>query len=180
MIVRFAGIGVATAAALGSLAVATDRLLAARGARDDLPIDTFVVVDAPPADVWAVLADMPGQPRWMTDLKAVELLDPPPIRAGSRARGIVRILGIPVADPVTITAFDAPNRFAIRHDGLFAGDGTIELRPGADGRSTIVRWRERLVPPLLPHLAGRVQRPILRRVFQADLHRLRRLVERPA
>lgn len=177
---RTASLGALAAATLGALAVAADRVLAGRDRDEVPPVDTFVVVDAPPARVWDVLADVPGQPRWMTDLKRVDLLDPPPVRAGSRARGLVRILGVPIADPVTITAFEPPAHFAIRHDGVFGGEGTIDLEPGADGRSTIVHWRERLVPPLLPNLAGRLERPLLRRVFQADLHRLRRLIEETA
>ncbi len=180
MIRRGATLGIATGSVLAGLAVAADRLLALGTSATIPAIETFVVVDAPPERVWDVLADVPGQPRWMTDLKRVELLDPPPVRAGTRARGLVRILGLPVPDPVTITAFEPPTRFAIRHDGAFGGDGTIELEPGADGRSTIVRWRERLVPPLLPQVTARLGRPLLRRVFQADLHRLRRLVEGPA
>ncbi|HET7028705.1 MAG TPA: SRPBCC family protein [Candidatus Limnocylindrales bacterium] len=167
--------------ALGVIAaVVADRLLGRRRATAALaPIETFAVVDAPIERVWRTLADVEGQPRWMTDLKSVRLLDDGPVGAGSRAEGTVRILGIPVRDPVTITEFDAPTRFAIRHDGAFGGEGVMTLEPGADGRSTIVRWRERLVPPVLPHLAAVLQRPILRAVFQADLHRLRRLLESP-
>ncbi len=158
------------------VAVVVDRLLAGQtpGGRS---VDTFVVVDAPIERVWAEVADVEGQPRWMTDLKSVRLLTPGPPGAGSRAEGTVRILGVLVRDPVTITEFEPPSRFAIRHDGAFRGEGTLTLEPGADGRSTILRWRERLVPPLLPHLGALIQRPILRAVFQADLHRLRRLIE---
>jgi hypothetical protein len=89
----------------------------------------------------------------------------------------VRILGISVTDPVEITELQRPGRFALRHEGLFTGDGVITLEEGADGTTTIVRWRETLVPPILPDLGARIQAPILTRVFQDDLHRLKRLVE---
>jgi hypothetical protein len=39
------------------------------------------------------------------------------------------------------------------------------------------RWQERLAPPVLPALGAVVQAPILRSIFQADLLRLKRLVE---
>jgi len=78
---------------------------------------------------------------------------------------------------VEVTAFEPPTRFAIRHEGLFTGGGLITLEPGADGTTTIVRWDETLVPPLLPELGALLQAPILRSIFQADLHRLKRLVE---
>ena len=52
----------------------------------------------------------------------------------------------------------------IRRSGTTAcsrASGVITLEAGADGTTTIVRWRETLVPPLLPELGARVQAPIL-------------------
>jgi carbon monoxide dehydrogenase subunit G len=178
-LVRLGAVGALAAIGAGA-AVAFDRLLARMRDGAIPPVETWVVVDSPPEAVWRELADVANQPRWMTDLKSVELLDPGPVGAGTRAVGLVRILGVPVSDPVTVTAFEPPRRFGIRHDGRFHGDGDITLEPGADGRSTLVRWRERLVPPVLPHLGSWLASPVLREVFQADLHRLRRLLEEPA
>jgi uncharacterized membrane protein len=167
---------------LGLLATAAawlvDRRLAERrvGALP-APIRSLVVVDAPIERTWAVLADVEGQPRWMHDLKSVRIDTPGPIGPGTRATGRVRILGITVEDPVEITEFEPPSRFAIAHEGLFTGSGLITLEPGADGTTTIVRWEEVLVPPVLPEVGALVMRPILGAVFQADLHRLARLVE---
>ena len=96
---------------------------------------------------------------------------------GTRGVATVRIFGIPVSDPVEVTELDRPSRYAIRHEGLFSGGGLITLEPGADGSTTIVRWEETLVAPVLPELAAVVTGPILRAIFQADLHRLKRLVE---
>lgn len=144
------------------------------------PIRTFVVVDAPIEATWSVLADVERQPEWMHDLKAVRLLTEGPARVGTRAIGTVRILGITVEDPVEIVEFEPPHRFAIRHEGLFTGGGILTLEPGADGTTTIVRWEELLLAPLLPHLAAVLQYPVFREVFQADLHRLAGLVEADA
>ena len=83
----------------------------------------------------------------------------------------------PVTDRVTITEWQPPRVFGIRHDGAFSGGGTITLEPGADGTTTIVRWSETLIAPVLPHLAAAVQYPVFAAVFQNDLHTLRRLVE---
>jgi hypothetical protein len=113
----------------------------------------------------------------MTDLKSVRIETDEPVAEGTVATGTVRMFGIRVEDPIVITAFEAPRRFAIRHDGLFKGAGEITLEPGADATTTIVRWEEQLVPPALPHLGAALMRPALVNVFQADLHRLRRLIE---
>ena len=163
---------------LVQLAVVLDRLLAhRRGSNPPQSLSMLEVVDAPIDATWAVMSDIPRQPEWMRDMKRVEIETPGTVGVGTRAEATVRILGIAVSDPVEVTAFDPPVRFAIRHDGLFTGDGIITLEPGADGTTTIVRWTETLIPPLLPDLAAIFQAPVLRAVFQADLRRLKRLVE---
>jgi uncharacterized protein YndB with AHSA1/START domain len=167
---------VVVAAGAALLAIGLDRWLAARSGAPE-PIRTFVVVDAPPERVWTELADIEGQPRWMREMKEVRLLTAPPVEVGTRGEATVRILGIGVTDPVTVTVFEPPKRFAIRHEGAFKGGGVITLEPGADGTSTIVRWDETLVPPLLPHLGAILQRPILERIFQDDMGRFRELLE---
>ena len=141
------------------------------------PFRSLAVIDAPIDRVWAELADIEGQPRWMHEMKSVRLLTPPPIGVGTRGEATVRILGIAVTDPVEVTEFEPPRRFAIRHEGTFTGFGTITVEPGADGTTTIVRWDETLVAPLLPHLWARLSSPIVGGIFQADLLRLRDLVE---
>jgi uncharacterized membrane protein len=167
------------AALVGAVAAwALDRVLGRRAeGAPPPPIRTSVVIRAPAEQVWAELADVEGQPRWMRDLKAVRIDGGGPVGAGTRAEGDVRILGLKVVDPITITAFEPPRRFAIRHDGAFSGEGDIRLNPGVDEGSTLVRWSETLVPPALQHLVGVLLAPIFQRVFQADLERLRDLVE---
>jgi len=144
------------------------------------PIESLVVIDAPIERVWAVLADIEGQPRWMADMKSVRLLTPPPVGVGTRGESTVRILGMSVTDPVTVTEFQPPTRFSVEHEGAFTGSGTFELEPGADGTTTVVRWVETLRAPVFPHLGARAGFPVLSAVFQADLERLRRLVESDA
>jgi uncharacterized protein YndB with AHSA1/START domain len=158
-----------------------DRWLAARASADSRPrpepVETLAVIDAPIERVWSVVADIPGQPRWMSDMKSVRMDTPGPVGIGSRAEARIRMLGVAVRDPVVVTAFEPPTRFAVRHEGGFAGNGIMTLEPGADGTTTIVRWSESLVPPILPWLGTELLRPVFRAVFQADLHQLTQLVE---
>jgi uncharacterized membrane protein len=141
------------------------------------PIESLVVIDAPIERVWAVITDIEGQPRWMADMQSVRLLTPLPVGVGTRGEATIRILGVAVDDPVTVTGFDAPTRYALEHEGVIRGSGEFRLEPGADGTTTIVRWVETLRAPLFPHLGARLAFPVLSSVFQADLERLRRLVE---
>jgi uncharacterized membrane protein len=161
-------------------AVVADRALASRrGPRPLAPLRMLEVVDAPIEATWAILSDIPLQPAWMTEMKTVRLLTPGPVSAGTRGEATVRILGISVTDEVTVTEFEPPVRFGVRHEGLVTGGGELRLEAGADGTTTIVRWAETLVAPFLPDLAAAVAGPILRAVFQADLRRLKALVEAP-
>src|SRR4051812_32295433 len=147
--------GIARLALLGGGAAwAADRLLAHRHGPTPPALDMLVVVDAPIDHTWDVLADIERQPEWMAEMKAVRMTTPPPVTAGSRGEAVVRILGIAVQDPVEVTEYEPPRRFAVRHEGTFTGHGVMELEAGADGTTTVVRWAETLVPPLLPHLAA--------------------------
>jgi uncharacterized protein YndB with AHSA1/START domain len=159
-------------------AMGADEFLRRRAAGGEPdPIRSLVVIDAPIERVWAVVADVEGQPRWMLDMKSIRLTTPGQIRVGTTGQATVRILGISTTDPVTITEFAPPSRFAIRHEGSFKGRGLITLESGVDGTTTIVRWEETLIGPVFPFLGAIVQRPILGAIFQADLVRLRELVE---
>jgi uncharacterized protein YndB with AHSA1/START domain len=163
---------------IGLKAWVVDRWLAARrGSRPVEPLHMLVIIDASPEETWDVLADIRLQPAWMHEMKEVRLDVPGPARVGTRGEATVRIFGIGVTDPVEVTEFEPPSRFAIRHEGLFSGGGVITLEPGAGGTTTIVRWDETLIPPLVPELGALMLAPILRSIFQADLRRLKTLVE---
>jgi len=161
-----------------SVGYAVDRLLGetAKGEAPE-PVHSMVVIDAPIERVWAELADIEGQPRWMHDMKSVRVLTDGPIGVGTIGEAYVRMFGIGVTDPVTITEFQPPTRFALTHDGTFKGGGVFELEAGADGTTTIVRWDETIIPPILPHLGAAIGQPVLAAIFQADLERLRDIVE---
>jgi uncharacterized membrane protein len=160
------------------ISYALDRILAEQSKRDTPePIESMVVIDAPIERVWAMLADIDRQPEWMTEMKSVRVITPGPIGVGTECEAHVRIFGITVTDPVTITAFDPPLHYAISHDGTFKGTGSIALESGADLTTTIVRWQEQLSPPVLPHLGALAMTPALGAIFQADLARFKELVE---
>jgi uncharacterized protein YndB with AHSA1/START domain len=141
------------------------------------PIRTVVTVDAPIERVWDRLADIERQPEWMHDLTSVVIRTPGPIRVGTRVDGRVRALGIEIADPIEVAAFEPPRHFAVSHVGLVAGTGDIRLASSADGRSTTVTWNETLIAPVLPHLAALVLRVVFGPIFRRDLTRLAEVVE---
>ena len=160
------------------ISYALDRVLKEQShGADPEPIESMIVIDAPIERVWTEIADIEGQPRWMHEMKAVRLTAPGALGVGTTGEADVRILGISVTDPVTITEFEPPHRFGMRHEGTFKGHGLMTLESGADATTTIVRWEEVLIPPVLAHLAALAMTPTLAGIFQADLARLKELVE---
>jgi hypothetical protein len=168
------------AGAAGLAAVAAEVALRQLPAEDrpfSGPVRPSVEIDAPIEDVWAVVADIPGQIRWMPEMKQVTLLTDGPVGKGSVGEATVRIFGISVTDQVTITTFQPPTAFGIEHDGLFGGGGRLDLRPGTDPATTVVSWEEALIPPLFPALGWLLGRPIIAALYKRDLFLLRDLVE---
>ena len=164
--------------------------------------ERHIRIHAPIDQVWEVLVDVPGQPRWMRDLRDIRFETPGPLAVGHVAIGTVHMFGLSQSDPIEVTALDAPERYAIAHLGGFRGWGEFRLVPVDQGRATHVRWREELratpeaVPLLplvirLPVVGGAVERlagvalrladplfaPVFTAVFRADLRRLKRLIE---
>src|SRR5215203_5380910 len=134
----------------GIVASLADRLLALRAAgAGPPPLEMLAVIDAPIERVWAELIDIEGQPRWMHDMKSVRMDEPGPVHVGATGTATVRMYGVAVDDPVTISEVEPPQRFSLAHEGIVAGGGTFELESGADGTTTIVRWEERLRFPVL-------------------------------
>jgi uncharacterized membrane protein len=160
-------------------AVTAERWLGSIIASGDGPDPTMkmvIAIDAPIETVWEAISDIERQPLWMLEMKSVRLLTPGPVGVGTRGEADVRIFLIGVVDPVEIDQYEPPVAFGIRHVGVFAGSGRIRLE-ALDARRTLVRWDERLVPPAFPNIGQLVQKPILGAIFQADLERLKEMVE---
>jgi uncharacterized protein YndB with AHSA1/START domain len=135
-----------------------------------------ILINAPLPRVWEYASDVKRQPEWMHEMKRVEMITPGPIKVGSRGRATVRIFGISTTDDVVITRLEPPHAFGIRHEGKFTGEGLLEFSAASE-QQTLIRWMEYLRPPIFPMLAGFLQRPILRRIFQSDLRHLKEILE---
>jgi hypothetical protein len=150
--------------------------LVARGEGPDPVMKMAITIDAPIDEVWDIMADIERQPLWMEEMKAVRLRSPGPVGVGTRGDADVRIFMVGIVDAVEVDVYDPPFRFGIRHVGTYSGNGRITLE-AIDATRTLVRWDERLVPPFFPHLGQLLQKPIMGAIFQADLERLREIVE---
>ena len=135
-----------------------------------------IEVDAPPAAVWAVLADPPSYEEWVVGNKAVGDHDPQWPAAGTEFRHKVGVGLLAVKDKtVSLEALSA-RRLVMNVRALPLGHGivTFDLTEAGDG--TLVRMEEcpagGPAKPLWPVLA-----PLVKLRNAETLRRLKRLAE---
>ncbi|HEV3475777.1 MAG TPA: SRPBCC family protein [Actinomycetota bacterium] len=139
-------------------------------------IVTRIDIRRPAEAVWPYLVDWEGLPRWMHDARDVRVTGTRE-GVGAEAMATIRIGGITTTDPIRVTRWDPPAILEIEHRGWVKGSGYMELSPTEDGCQLF--WREELRPPwgVLGRIGLVLYRPILKRTFQKDIERLKRLAE---
>ena len=103
-------------------------------------------IDAGPSEVWALLTDAPGFPRWNTTVTSID---------GTIALGARLQIKVPISPrtfKVKVTTFDAPNRL-VWADGqapMFRGVRTYVLEPRGGGtRFTMTETFAGLMLPMI-------------------------------
>ncbi len=144
------------------------------------PIRVATTVDIPrtPEVVWPYLVDWEVLPQWMKEMREVRILGSRREGVGMEAEATVRLGGITTRDRIRVTRWEPPAVLEMAHLGWVKGTGFMELSPADEGSHLF--WREELHPPwgILGRLGLGLYAPLMRRVFEGDLVRLRALVER--
>lgn len=139
-------------------------------------VEVRIWIDRPVEQVYAYVADLDRWPEWRTDVVGGELLTAGPMRVGSRARGLAKILGRTVPIDVEVTALEAgaalgyrPVQGPLRTNNLY----TFESR---DGGTLVVLTDDlglngifRVLLPLMP--------AFVRSVYRKNLARLKATLE---
>ena len=143
-------------------------------------IEASTHVEASPQQVWDVLVDWEGQPRWMRDARQVRVTSPH--RAGVDVVVVCATDiagGLVVDDPMLVTEWDEPNVLGVRHLGrIIRGVGAFELAETAHG-TALTWWEEVGVPlgALGEMVADFTVVPWVERVFRSSLAGLKRIAE---
>jgi uncharacterized protein YndB with AHSA1/START domain len=91
-------------------------------------------IAAPPAEVYAFLAEPANLPRWQAGIVAAERTSPPPTAVGSTARVMLELMGQQVGAEITVREADPPRRLALAASvsgmGIVA---TLDLAPHDNG-----------------------------------------------
>lgn len=135
------------------------------------PITASIEIPVPIGDVWDALADVSGHSKWMADAQSIEFIGDRRSGVGTRIRVLTRVGPLRSADLMEFDRWEPPHLMTVRHVGAVRGSGEFRLSPTNDG--TRLEWVESLRFPW--YFGGGVgyllARPILRRLFSANLRR---------
>jgi hypothetical protein len=111
----------------------------------------------------------------MADAEAIRFETDQTSGEGTRFECDTKVGPFRLTDHMTITEWTAGQAMGVRHTGLVTGEGRFTLR-AVDG-GTEFAWREELRVPWW--LGGALSTPVLRRLWQGNLRRLKAKVVGP-
>jgi uncharacterized protein YndB with AHSA1/START domain len=142
--------------------------------------DCSVVIHRSVEDVFRVLTDPTQSPRWSKNATKGELLTKGPPRVGSQRRAVVKgFPGLGTMESVfEVTEFDPLRAVALRQvSASWGGSGRTRYTFTPVDGATRVDWHWELEPGGLMGLFARPLMGMMRRMFQADLVNLKRMME---
>jgi hypothetical protein len=135
-----------------------------------------IEIAAEPTDVAGVMFDPHRDPEWMKAVTAVDVIDPG-IKPGARVRRTGQFMGHEVSWTTEVASFQFPHLLVLNvKDGPFVGSVRYEV--GRSGAGSIARIRTAGSPTAFGFLPSAMIEGPLRTALQADLARLKALIER--
>lgn len=137
-----------------------------------------IVIDVPPADVYALLLDAEAYPRWLVGAKDIRGTDPGWPRKGKRFHHRVGVGPVTVEDNTKLVEKRPNERVALEVRFRPGGVGIVqfELAAADDGRATKVTMTEDFTQGPAARIPGVLQRPLLLVRNALSLRRLRSLL----
>ncbi len=140
-------------------------------------VTTDVVVDRPVEEVAAYTSDPRNAPEWYANIRSVEVLDPGPLRVGSRARFVAGFLGRRLEYTYEVLELVPGERLAMSTaQGPFPMTTTYAFEPAGEGR-TLVTLRNHGEPSGFGWVAAPVLRSAMARANTKDLAALKARLE---
>ena len=135
-----------------------------------------ITVDAPPAAVWAVLADPPSYEEWVVGNKGIRGHDAGWPAAGTEFHHRVGFGPVTVPDKTVSLEAEPPRRLVMNVRVLPVGHGIVTFELAESGSGTLVRMEERPAGGPLK-LLWPVFEPLVKLRNAATLRRLKGLAE---
>jgi uncharacterized protein YndB with AHSA1/START domain len=136
-------------------------------------------IAAPPDAVWRAVERIETHTDWMLDAERITFRTEQRTGLGAEFECLTRVGPLRTTDRFVVTAWEPCVAMGIEHRGAVTGYGEFRLRPLAGGDATDFCWEERLTFPWwLGSMAGeQFGRPVLRRIWEGNLRRLKAKVE---
>ena len=139
-------------------------------------ISSEIDILAAPADIAAVMFDPEREPEWVSAVTKVELIERA-LAPGARVKRSGTFLGQTISWTSTVEMLHFPHVLALRlGEGPFEGLLRYDIQRSGTGSRVRIRSIGDLVVPGIPALAVRAP---MQKALEADLARLKAIVERP-
>jgi uncharacterized membrane protein len=139
---------------------------------------TEIEIERPRGEVSAFAADPANATAWYKNIKAVEWETPPPAVVGSRMRFRAQFLGRTLEYTYEVREIERGRRFVMATaQGPFPMETTYAWDDAADG-ATKMTLRNRGEPSGFAAITAPVMTRAMRKANEADLRRLKALLER--
>jgi uncharacterized membrane protein len=141
-------------------------------------ITVSTLIEAPPAEVWADIADLASHVEWMADAEAIRFTTNQRSGVGASFDCDTRVGWLRLTDRMEITEWIPEWVIGVRHVGVITGSGRLTLAP-APGDATDFTWTETLTFPIW--LGGRLGAvlggAVLWLIWSRNLAALKRRIE---
>jgi uncharacterized membrane protein len=148
-----------------------------------MPTATYAgVIQAPPEEVFAFVADAENNPSWHEHVRETHWIDEGPTRLGRRGRQRSRLWGRDWEFVAEIVEWDLPGHVAFQVIEGYGVRTSITVEPAERGASrvTLMVRTPRLPGPGVDGFASRLMKVVTRDRENGDFRRLREALERPA
>jgi uncharacterized protein YndB with AHSA1/START domain len=144
-----------------------------------LGIKLCTTIGVSPDELWAAMEDIETHTEWMADAVAITFRTEQRTGVGTQFDCLTRVGPFSTTDAMTVTEWRPGVAMGIEHRGIVTGRGQFTLH-ALPGDLTELCWDEELHYPW--HMGGPIaeqaSRPVLTRIWRANLDRLRAKAER--
>ena len=141
-------------------------------------IRVCTTIDASPSHVWQVVEAIERHTEWMADAERITFVSSRRRGVGTEFDCLTRVGPFRTTDRMTVTEWEPGRSMGIEHRGVVVGSGRFTVKDKRRGRTRFC-WSERLQFPwwMGGPVGERVAKPVLRRLWRANLSRLARIAE---
>lgn len=145
-----------------------------------MKLQVGITIDAPPADVWAIIEPIERHVDWMADAVSITFTSRIRRGVGTQFDCLTRIGPLRTTDRMRVTEWSPDEAMGIEHVGVVTGRGRFTLI-ARDSSATLFTWTEELTFPwwMGGSVGAFAAKPVLRAVWLRNLRGLKRLVEGP-